>query len=217
MKKVLLVYDDYNQLTLTETYLKKIGFDTVGISNESKINDQLLSFNPDIVIANGQTKQVTSQSVGQKLKENHKFHGKVILVLPKDLKLSPAEMIKLKMDTTLSMPVDPVKLVMAVSKLCDLDANVMVEKLKKAQFGDPKIAELMRASFSSMTAPEKSQIGKYDRFIDKTIDTKSTTLQRTKVKDKLADMKKDWNFKYLQQVDDLKRQFANALFKKDKR
>ncbi len=217
MKKVLLVYDDYNQLTLTETYLKKIGFDTVGVSNESKINDQLLSFNPDIVIANGQTKQVTSQSVGQKLKENHKFHGKVILVLPKDLKLSPGEMIKLKMDSTLSLPVDPVKLVTAVSKLSDLDANLMVEKLKKAQFGDPKIVELMRASFSSITAPEKSQAGKYDQFIDKTIDTKSTTLQRTKVKDKLADMKKDWNIKYLQQIDDLKRQFANALFKKDKR
>lgn len=217
MKKVLLVYDDYNHLTLTETYLKKIGFDTVGVSNEQKINDQLLAFNPDIIIANGNSKQVTSQSVGQKLKENHKYHGKVIIVLPVEIKLNPADMIKMKMDMALTHPVDPVRLVGSLAKLLDLDAQSLIEKLKKAQFTDPAMIELMRKSFAQAQATnEVPKPGKYDKFIDKSIDVNSTTLQRAKIKEVMTDLKKDWNFKYLDSIDQLKKQFVNALFKKDK-
>ena len=98
MVKVLLVYDDFNELTLTESYLKKIGFDVVGISNEILINDQILSFNPEILVVHGKNMKVSSFSVGQKLKDYGRYHGKAVIVVPKGMRPSPSEMIKMKMD-----------------------------------------------------------------------------------------------------------------------
>ena len=59
MVKVLLVYEDFNELTLTESCLKKVGFDVVGISNELLVSDQLLAFYPDIVVAHGKNGKVS--------------------------------------------------------------------------------------------------------------------------------------------------------------
>ena len=35
MKKILLLIEDYSELSTTEVYLKKVGFDVVGISLDS--------------------------------------------------------------------------------------------------------------------------------------------------------------------------------------
>ena len=80
--RVLLVFDDFNELSLTETYLKKVGFDVEGISNEARIYDHILSFNPQIMVVYGGGSKVSSVSVGQKLKDSLRFNGKSIIIMP---------------------------------------------------------------------------------------------------------------------------------------
>ena len=53
MNKILLVYEDYADLMSVEGTLKKVGFDVIGLSSEYAIAEQVLAFNPDLVVGSG--------------------------------------------------------------------------------------------------------------------------------------------------------------------
>jgi len=227
MVKVLLAFEDFNELTLTESYLKKVGFDVVGISNEVLLGDQLLSFNPDIVVAHGKNNRVSSFSVGQKMKENHRFHGKVVIVVPKDVRPGPTEIIKMKMDGIIESPLAPDKLIQVLCRLSSQDAQSYLDKLHKSKLSDP---ELQRRFMVSGLMPgevppppvapadpfqDADRAKKYDRFTQGVqFDIKQSTHSRGDIREKQKDLKKDWDFDKLEDQDELRRQFAEALFKK---
>jgi hypothetical protein len=223
VKKILLVFEDYNELSNTEIYLKKIGFDVLGLSNEIIINDHLISFNPDIVVAFGKSQRVNTLSLGAKLKENRKFLGKVVLVMPQGIKPGPQEISKLKMDALMEAPLDPFRVIQTLAKLGKLDTAMLIEKLKKATLSDPNLKS--KINFSEFIKPtddtqwvkekEGDRQSKYTQFIKETpIDTHQTTFQKSDIKSRQAELKKDWNFEELEELDRLKREFAEALFKK---
>jgi len=139
MVKILLIYEDFNELTLTESYLKKVGFDVVGISNEVLMNDQILSFNPDVIVAHGKNPRVSSFSVGQKMKENHRYHGKVVIIVPKDVRPTPQDILRIKMDGIIEMPVQPEKLIQVLCRLTGQSPIHFVEKFQKARLSDPDL------------------------------------------------------------------------------
>jgi DNA-binding response OmpR family regulator len=231
MVKILLVFEDFNELTLTETYLKKVGFDVVGITNEVLVSDQILSFNPDIIVAFGNKSRVSSFSIGQKMKENHRYHGKVVIVVPKDVRPSPDDILRMKMDGILEAPLDPERMVQVLARLAGQSPQAYVDKLNKARFSDDgEIAKRMssapaadggaqviplnpRAQEVSFEDPQRMK--KYADFTkDVEFDVQQSTHQRKDLKDKQKDLKKGWDFETLEELDQLKRQFAEALFRK---
>lgn len=243
MIKVLLVYEDYNELVLAESFLKKVGFDVVGISNEILVHDQLLSFNPDIVVANGKSQRVSSFSIGQKMKENQRFHGKCIIVVPKDTRPAPQEILKMKMDGILEAPVQPEKLIQVLCRLANTDSANFIDKFQKAKISDPELQTSMMVSSapggestyvtgksqkntqnpiplrpnasSSKPFQDPERIQNYSKFTENVeIDMKRSTHDRKDLKDRQKDLKKDWNFDKLDDLDEQRIQFANALFKK---
>lgn len=224
MKKILLVFEDYSELTTTEVYLKKIGFDVVGISNEVIINDQLVAFNPDIVVAFGKGQRVSTINIGIKLKDNRKFVGKVVLVMPVGVKPSPQDIIKMRMDAALEAPIDPLRLIQVLAKLGKLDTSSLIEKLKKATYSDPQLKAKVNFLNQAGHTEEKITVVKekgldrearYAQFLDGVqLDLTQTSFQKADVKQRQSELKKDWNFEELQELDQLKREFADALFKK---
>lgn len=217
MVKVLLVYEDFNEQTMTQTYLKKIGFDIVSISNELLIHDQILSFNPDIIVANGRNGKVSAFSVGTKLKDNGRFQGKVVLVVPKGVRPAPQDMIKMKIDGLLESPVEPEKLIQVLCRLSGMAFELVLEKLHKARLSDPELSKLIMVTGGARPAlDDKARMSKYQDMIkDVHIDVQQTSHSRKEMKDKLKDLKKDWDYEQLEEQDKLKRQFAEALFKKN--
>ncbi len=241
MVKTLLVYDDFNELTLTESYLKKVGFDVVGVSNEVLIQDQILSFRPDIIVAQGNSSKVSSFSVGQKLKDNQRFQGKVVIIVPKDVRPSPQDLLKMKMDGLIETPVQPEKLIQVLCRLSGLQPNAFVEKFQKARLGDPELKRLIMVtstvplvSSNAAAAPataENSNVSplsnrgvaiddpqrtaRYKKFTDDVnFDVKQSTHQRQDLKEKQKELKKGWDFDKLEEQDEARREFANALFRK---
>lgn len=217
MVKVLLVYEDFSELTLTQTYLKKIGFDVVGISNEILIHDQILSFNPDIIVANGKNMKVSSFSVGTKLKDSGKYQGKVILVVTKGVRPAAHEMIKMKMDGLIETPVEPEKLIQILCRLSGLAFDIVLDKLHKARLSDPELSKLVMVTGSPKPPlDDKARMSRYQDLVkDVHIDVQQTSHSRKEMKDKLKDLKKDWDYEQLEEQDELRRQFAEALFKKN--
>jgi len=233
MVKVLLAYEDYNELTLTESYLKKVGFDVVGISNELLIQDQILAFHPDVIVAHGKNVKVSSFSVGQKLKENHKFTGKVVIVVPQGIRPTPEEIIRMKMDAVIEAPVNPERLIQVLARMGRVDSAPLLEKFHRARMNDPELERIMMISKTNEEAaipagaPTSAKIfipiqdtaraKKYSNLIKSTkIDSTVTTFDRKDVREKQKDLKKDWDFDQMEEIDQRRRDFAEALFKKGK-
>jgi DNA-binding NarL/FixJ family response regulator len=228
MVKVLLVYEDFNDLTLTESYLKRVGFDVVGISNEILIQDQILSFNPDVIVANGRNPKVSSFSVGQKMKENQRYQGKVVIVVPKDVRPSPQDILRIRMDGIIETPVNPEKLIQVLCRLTNQSPTIYMDKFQKARLSDPELKRLIMVTSTQPATPNVSplsnsgvaiddpqRMSKYKKFTEGVnFDLKASTHQRQDLKEKQKDLKKNWNFDELEEQDRLRQQFAEALFKK---
>ncbi|MBV2167598.1 MAG: hypothetical protein KUL82_02715 [Bdellovibrio sp.] len=132
MNKILLVYEDYADLMSVEGTLKKVGFDVIGLSSEYSMAEQVLAFNPDLVVGAGRGGKVSSLGVGKRLKEMHRWQGKAVLIFPANFKPNPQDLIRIRVDMILESPVPPVRLVQVIGKILGHDEAVLLERLNKA-------------------------------------------------------------------------------------
>lgn len=132
MSKVLLVYEDYSEMANTQSVLKKVGFDVLGISNEFGLTQQMLSFNPEIVVGFGKGPKVSTIGVGRRLKEMPRWTGRVVLVFPAGFKPDPQDLLKVRMDMAIEAPLDIARLLQVLAQLTDQDPQVLVAKMLKA-------------------------------------------------------------------------------------
>ena len=115
-----------------EGTLKKVGFDVIGLSSEYAIAEQVLAFNPDLVVGCGRGGKVNSLGVGKRLKEMSRWQGKSVLIFPANFKPNPQELIRIRVDMILEAPVPPLRLVQVIGKLLGHDEALLLERLNKA-------------------------------------------------------------------------------------
>lgn len=129
MSKILLVYDDFNELTAIDYSFKKVGFDVIALTNEFTIRDQIIAFNPDILICNGDSSRVSTLSIGKKVKEMTRWHGKSLLIFPKGFEIPANDLLKVRMDMMLEAPVPLTRLIQVSAKLLGHDDKLIMDKL----------------------------------------------------------------------------------------
>ena len=212
----MMVFEDYNESARTETVLKKVGFDIFSLNNDLRLSDQIMSFNPDIIIAYGKNK-FTSASVGQKVKEYKKFTGKCVLVISNNYRPSPSDLLNCKVDALIEAPLDFEKLIAILAKFSQQDSNVLLEKYHKSQMGQkPQGATVAAAKkVSEGDLSDKERVAKYNDLLkDVHFDVKRSSHNKQDIKSRQEDLKKGWDFNVLMDIDKIKRQFAEALFRK---
>lgn len=154
MDRVLLVIEDIQYATHLEMTLRKVGFDIETISNEYNLPDKLLTFNPDYVIVKGIGQRVSAINSGRKLKDTTKFLGKVVLIFPENLKTSPDDLIKLRMDLLLFEPITAIRLVTHLLNLTQLDKDSILDKLLRLAHTDMQFrtfeAQILKNSGSTI-------------------------------------------------------------------
>ena len=222
MKKVLLVCDDYTDLTNMQVELKRLGFDVFGVSNEARFNDNVISFNPDCVVAQGDSHLVSSMSVGRKIQSNLRFTGKVILILRQGYKPTAAELSAVRMDMLLEQPVDRQRLIVAIARLLNLDDQALLLKYSKVRNLNQAPAAAKKsengavpsAGDSAVAFEDKARSKKYEKFLGLKIDKTQSSHQRQGIRQMQKNLQKRFDFKFLEQLDILRRQFTKALFKK---
>lgn len=209
-KKLLFVFDDYSEMIRLQTELMKIGFDIVGVVNEALLGDQLLIFNPDLVLSAGRGGKVSAVSVAQKLKENPRFHGKVLLLLPRTQRPSADELARIRMDALAELPCPMVKLIPVLARLLGLSAEQLMEKYRRVRMNEgasPEEMNQLKVQTDGASRMEKAMKG-----IE--IDVRQTTFDRQKIREHQSDLAKEHDPRDLEKSDELRRQFAEALFKK---
>lgn len=166
MNKILLVYEDYADLMAVEATLKKIGFDVIGLSNEYSIPEQMVAFNPDLVVGCGNGGKVSSLGVGKRLKETNRWQGKSLLIFSPNFKPNPADLIRIRVDMILESPVIPIRLVQVIGKMLGHDEATLIERLNKAQTEINQKQSGIGAKGSGKYSTEEEPI-----FVKGTIDT----------------------------------------------
>jgi hypothetical protein len=129
--KILLVYEEYTEMMHTQSALIRVGFDVLGITTEYTLNENILSFNPDVVIALGRGGKVTTLGVGRRLREMTRWQGKAVLVLPAGYKPNPQDFGKVRADMLLEAPVPLTRLVQVLAKMLEMDEMQAIERLNK--------------------------------------------------------------------------------------
>lgn len=132
MNKILLVYEDYADLISVEGALKKVGFDVIGLSSEYAIAEQILAFNPDLVVGAGRGGKVSSLGVGKRLKEMTRWTGKAVLIFSANVKPAPQDLIRLRADMILEAPVANTRLVQVIGRMLGHDETTLLERLNKS-------------------------------------------------------------------------------------
>ncbi|MBX2989056.1 MAG: hypothetical protein KF802_14295 [Bdellovibrionaceae bacterium] len=132
MSKVLLVYEDYSEMTHIESVLKKVGFDVLSISNEFTLAQQVLAFNPDIIVGYGKGPKVSTVGVGRRIKEMPRWLGKAVLIFPGGVKPDPMDLARIRMDMALEAPLEINRLLQVLANLTDQNPTDLIERMMKA-------------------------------------------------------------------------------------
>lgn len=130
MNKILLVIEDYTELKDLEMVLRKLGFNVLGIASEFAMSQQILSFNPEIVIGSGQGTKVSSMGVGRRLRDMPRWVGHTILSFPPGFTPPPEELIRIRMDNLCESPVTVEKILPFLARIDGANETQLVEKLK---------------------------------------------------------------------------------------
>lgn len=114
-----------------QAILQKAGFDVLGISTEYTLSENVLSFNPDVVVAYGRAGKVTTIGAGRRLREMTRWQGKVVLVLPAGYKPNPQDFAKIRADMLLEAPLPGLRLMQIIGKMLGYDELLLQERLSK--------------------------------------------------------------------------------------
>ncbi len=129
MDRVLLACDQIQYSAHIEMTLRKVGYDVETMTTEYNLSERLLTFNPDIIIVRGNSPKLMTLNMGIKLKEQLKYHGRLILIFSSDYKLSPDDLTRIKVDLLLFEPIGALKLAMQILNLDPEKKEMMQDRL----------------------------------------------------------------------------------------
>ena len=129
MDRVLLACDQIQYATHIEMTLRKVGYDVEAMSTEYNLSEKLLTFNPDIIIVRGNSPKLMTLNMGIKLKDQLKYHGRLILIFSSDYKLSPDDLSRIKVDLLLFEPIGALKLANLILNLDPEKKELMQDRL----------------------------------------------------------------------------------------
>lgn len=149
MRRILLVIDEFNELVGLETLFRRLGFDVLSLGREATVQEAILGFPPDLIIATGRGRQVDGLTLASRLK----FHGarpRVIVLLPQEA-LSGGFRSDV-IDAIIETPFEPRTALKAVCRLLQLPPEPILEKYSKivsAKLFEPEQLQIVKKNEAS--------------------------------------------------------------------
>jgi hypothetical protein len=225
MIKILLCIEDHKNLNNMSLVFKKLGFDVETLSTEIGLQEKLLGFKADVVIASGVGK-VTPISISTKLKEWGIFKRgvKLVILLNSKNKISPAELAKVRIDGFLESNSPMERVLEMLCKSANVDSIPIIEKFHRMiQTGQLILPEekmnseeprSQGAKVIHMAASDHERVQKYSKFTQNLPKKSIESISRTEARKRAQEMSKDWDKDEIEFIDAEKREFVRALFKK---
>lgn len=232
MVRVLVLMEDYSEMTQTRALLKKMGCDVDAANADVGCKEKIMSMRPDVILVSGVGRKVNPTNVSKRVKEIAGFAGKVILILAPGVKISLNDLAENKFDAFLESPFDPLRLMSLISKFSNGKAPDLEEKFQKiaieAALGNGPVASgdlrIIKGNFANpaggaasvLTLPKdlKGRVQKYSQLVEGMIVSPTSTISKAATKAIVKDLQKGWDRKILDDIDEEKRKVARLLFKK---
>lgn len=235
MVKILLIFDEAQEMNATRTYLQKSGFDCDGMTTELGLAEKILMMRPDLICISVNGIRVNENTLIPKLKNTIKFNGKILLIKKHAEQDGNIETEKL-VDSIIAYPPEPLLFIEQICLLNKESSHTYLEKYLRSYVptqaeevavsgasNEPSTLSFaaIKAFLKTPTDPKEKQ--KRDKRnqdflkdpLKKEFVVKSTsTFKRDNVKSMWQAMTKNWNEAELEQQNILKMQFAKALLKK---
>jgi hypothetical protein len=151
--KILLVYEEYSEMMVAQNTLLKVGYDVLGISTEYTVGENVLSFNPDVVVGSGRNGKVTTLGVGRRMREMTRWQGKCILIFPAGYKPNPQDFAKIRGDILLEAPIPAVRLLQVIAQLVGDDEVMLLDRLGKQSMEAPDQSPIIVESLAPAPKP----------------------------------------------------------------
>ena len=237
MRKVMLVIDDFNELRTFETLLRRVGFDVLSLSKEVLVNDALMKFQAEIVLATAKGRSVDGVRLAHRLNKLPTPPRVALIFSPGT---QPIESLEGVVDAIIKTPLQPTLLLKVLAQLGGLDGDWVLSKYEKLKSQHPEMVSALHVSGadaggesimvtggggesgSEMAWPtgkaatartERSK--RYDQFlanandvVDKVLPKDLSQAEMKKLKAASAPEKAE-----LEKLDKEKRAFVDALFK----
>lgn len=228
MKRILLISDDFNEMTFLETLLKKLGFDAMGIQSPSVALDKAMTINPEMVILSDFIK---GQSTHQLLEALVSYRPNMFVILMKANLGASTDHVTEFVNKSVKSPVDPADFIQSICEVAKLNSDQYLEKfyklgLFKGVQGQESITVSGKIKSVSDTqylkslkgsAIEKTSAERKKRYA---AELKSISQPKVeKVDHKIAlketqEFRQRSNDKEIQKIDEQRQNFVRALFKK---
>lgn len=234
MIRILLIFEDIAELNYTQTYLKKVGFDCVSMSSELGLSERILTVRPEVIVISCKGGKIHPRELASKLRVQYKYVGKMILMGGTEAQFSENEQIKLGLDKNLQPPVTPIKMIESICEVAEVSPAASIEKYQRsvaasgagqveAKGEAAKVADKLSIANDKhpvqMPTQEESKRRneRYKKAVEGLkLDSTSSTMRRADVRKAWRGLKADWDKLDESDLNDLKRKFATALFKKSK-
>jgi CheY-like chemotaxis protein len=130
MRKIMLVIDEYKELVAAENLLRRLGFDVLSLGKEVLLNDALLRFHPDIVIASFKGRAVDGLKVTARVKKLTPPPRVALSYVAGNAPSLNTEQ-QAQIDALMIVPVQPANLIKIVAQMSNLDPGPLLGKFQK--------------------------------------------------------------------------------------
>ena len=157
----MLVIDEYKDLVALENLLRRVGFDVLSVGKELLVNDALLRFHPELVIATAKGRSVEGPRLALRLRKLSP-PPRVVLVTNGPLALSPE--LRLVVDGVIETPIQPEVVLMTIAKVAGTDSEQLLAKYGKittsAKWAGPESRKVLGEERAPVEAKPQATIGR---------------------------------------------------------
>jgi hypothetical protein len=217
MKRILLVMEDLNEQNFIEILLKKISFDVLSTRKFTILNETVMSFRPDVVIANGESKKINGEIISKGIKVKG-LSPKLILLYSINQAMDKKITAKYSCDAIIESPINTHQLIYTLCKVADLDEKAVMSKYEKLpiaqSFSDPD-NELKIVKSKQKDSKKSGRAKQYEEYLKTAPKSNLNGFEKSKINvetKKIRDYEKD--HPDLEELDKQRKKFVSALFKK---
>lgn len=139
----MLVIDDFQELLTTESFLRRLGFDVLSLGKDLLVNDALLRFSPDIVLASYRGRMVDGPKLALRLKKLVP-PPRMALIYPAGSHPQLSADIQRVVDGLIEMPFQGAAVIKIVAQLAGLEPGPLLEKYERLVSAQAKAADSHR-------------------------------------------------------------------------
>lgn len=126
--------DDYNEMVTVESLLRRLGFDVMSVGKDFLVNDALLRFQADLMIASAKGRTVDGLKLVQRLRKTHP-NLRMILSFSSGSPPNITPEAQGAVDAVIELPFQPQTTISLIAKVLNLDPIPLVSKYEKLLTG----------------------------------------------------------------------------------